>query len=377
MKRARSRVAAPRGFTLIELMVALLISSLLVGMILAIFSRMSLAYRGQQQIAGVQQVLAAARSTIELDAKQAGLGIAQGFKTASTGATLQSQVRVINSSTGPDQIAFFYGDPSIQAAASAAQPSWPTQLAVDTVVGFVAGDLIVLTRPDTTNANQVDPSSANVTTFTACVVRVASVGATSLAITSAAPWGWGGVGNGPCSVPGAGTMVYRFVAHAYRIDTTSTARSALGALQQSPTGGLLGNAEVWTDLAYGFSDIQVALRWYDNGAVDLDGDGDVRRNWYSSAAQTTMTSAATTLPVALLQMSLSLVAHTDRDVEGISTAQTPALTLASNTSNNAIGDRAATVLPTAQPWPDPLLPGLRIYRYTTFQVDFRNLGVGQ
>ena len=87
----------PRGFTLIELMVALLVSSLLVGMILAIFSRMSLAYRGQQQIAGVQQVLAAARATIELDAKQAGLGIPQGFKTAMTGATMQSPVKISNS----------------------------------------------------------------------------------------------------------------------------------------------------------------------------------------------------------------------------------------------------------------------------------------
>ena len=61
-------------------MVALLVSSLLVGMILAIFSRMSIAYRGQQQIAGVQQVLAAARATIELDAKQAGLEMAAGLQ---------------------------------------------------------------------------------------------------------------------------------------------------------------------------------------------------------------------------------------------------------------------------------------------------------
>jgi hypothetical protein len=32
--------------------------------------------------------------------------------------------------------------------------------------------------------------------------------------------------------------------------------------------------------------------------------------------------------------------------------------------------------PPIPPWPDPLLPGQRIYRHTTFQVDFRNLGVG-
>ena len=37
----------------------------------------------------------------------------------------------------------------------------------------------------------------------------------------------------------------------------------------------------------------------------------------------------------------------------------------------------STVLPTARPWPDPLLPGLAVYRYTTFTIDFRNMGVGQ
>src|SRR5882672_2125557 len=104
-----------RGFTLIELMVALLVSSLLVGMILAIFSRMSLAYRGQQQIAGVQQVLAAARAAVELDAKQAGLGMPQGFKTAIPGLpAVESPVQVTNSNSGPDQIALFYADTSTQ-----------------------------------------------------------------------------------------------------------------------------------------------------------------------------------------------------------------------------------------------------------------------
>jgi hypothetical protein len=78
-------------------------------------------------------------------------------------------------------------------------------------------------------------------------------------------------------------------------------------------------------------------------------------------------------------MMITLVARTDRDVEGIGTAATPELTgAASGTplNNNSLGDRPSTVLPVAQPWPDPLLPGNKIYRYTTFQVDFRNLGVG-
>jgi hypothetical protein len=169
------------------------------------------------------------------------------------------------------------------------------------------------------------------------------------------------------------TMMYGFVAHAYRIDAT-------GSLQQSKTGNLT-NAEQWDDLAFGFSDIQTAVRVYNPAAAaDLDGDGDIQRNWYSSAQQDTMTHL-TTAPAgsALLAMTISLVVHTDRNVEGIATAATPDLIgppppATINANNNSIGDRASVPLPAVPP--DPLLPGQRIYRHTTFQVDFRNLGVG-
>ena len=71
--------------------------------------------------------------------------------------------------------------------------------------------------------------------------------------------------------------------------------------------------------------------------------------------------------------------HTDRNVEGIATAATPDLIgppapAPVNAANNSIGDRPSTALPVVPP--DPLLPGQRIYRWTTLQVDFRNLGVG-
>ena len=82
---------------------------------------------------------------------------------------------------------------------------------------------------------------------------------------------------------------------------------------------------------------------------------------------------------ALLRVSISLVAHTDRNIEGIATAATPSLIgppvpAPVNPDNNSIGDRPSIALPAVPA--DPLLPGQRVYRWTTFQVDFRNLGVG-
>jgi prepilin-type N-terminal cleavage/methylation domain-containing protein len=382
-----TRRTRPRGFTLIELMVALLVSSLLVGMILAIFSRMSLAYRGQQQIAGVQQILAAARAAIELDAKQAGLGMPQGFRTAMTGATQQqSPVQVINSSTAPDQVAFFYADPSSQALVDPTTNPLDktTIIVVDPIPAlppntpFLVGDLVVLTTSSTA-AHPPPGTSPDIATYDACVLKIASInaGARRYTFETAAPWGSGTEDHCSAPIPNR-TMMYRFIAHAYRIDPTP-AKLSLGVLDRSVTGNLLGNAEVWDELAYGFSDLQTAVRIYDPaGATDLDGDGDIHYNWYSGANQNDATRLGPAqLPAGstVLGMSISLLARTDRNVEGIATRTTPDLIAPPSADNNPIGDRASITLPAAPP-NDLLMPGQRIYRHTTFQVDFRNLGVG-
>ena len=85
---ARARGSAPSrgwdqsGFTLVEIMIALVISTLLVAMIISIFTSMSAAYRTQQQVAELQQILQAAEVTVEGDVRQAGYGCAQGFTWA-------------------------------------------------------------------------------------------------------------------------------------------------------------------------------------------------------------------------------------------------------------------------------------------------------
>jgi len=369
-----------RGFTLIELMVALVVSSLLAGMILAIFSRMSAAYRGQQQIAGVQQVLAAARATIELDAKQAGLAMSKGFKLAGAPAVARSPIEVVNSSTGPDQIAFFYADPTNQAVVQAPAPAAWTALpsvTVDATGGFVAGDLVVLSRPDLSVAG-LKLGEANIASHDACVLQIAPGGVvagppSTLTFSTVAPWGRGDSSQCTTPVPGA-TLIYKLVAHAYRIDPDPL-RTAIGPLQWSLTGGLIGTAaDSWTDLAYGFTDIQTALQVFDNDGLDTaDLDGDGNREWYSGVTQDAVTASALIPPASLLQVSISLVARTDRDVEGIVTAATPQLIDPALPNNNQIGDHPSVALPWAI---DPSLPG-RIYRYTTFQVDLRNLGVGR
>jgi prepilin-type N-terminal cleavage/methylation domain-containing protein len=380
------RRALQRGFTLIELMVALVISSLLVGMILAIFSRMSMSYRGQQQIAGVQQVLAAARATIELDAKQAGLELAQGFRIANDTARHPAvSITANTTATGPDTIGFFYADTTTQAVVTdISQWAASSTLTVDSVTGFAVNSLVVMVNINTSTANGaiagLGVNDPVITDFDACVLSVASITGSQLRFSTALPWGTTGETHctnaaNPASTVSPTpnqTMIFNFVAHAYRIDPTA-ANAVLGTLQLSQTGGLLQTAaDNWQSLAFGFTDIQVATRFYEpTSLLDTDADGDPLRNWYSSTAQTGLSTIATTVP---LVMSISLVARTDRDIEGIATAQTPNLTDGTKPLNNTLGDHASVSLPSVT---DPALMGSKIYRYVTFQVDFRNIGVGR
>ncbi len=374
MKGATRRARTARGFTLLELMIAMVVSALLVGMILSIFTRMSLAYREQQQIAQVQQTLAAARAMIERDAKQSGFGMSQGFKIAGDAGFLHSSVVVTDSSTAADQIGFYYGDPTIQAAVTSSAAWASAQVTVDDGSTFTPNLLVVMTTPDlTTNANPISASDAKLAFYDACILQVGTVAGNVITFSAAAPWG----GTAHCTTtPVANlTMIYKFVARAYRIDP---ARPGEGVLQVSPTGNLRINTVDWSDLGYGFTDIQVATQYFENGdLVDTaDPDTDPQRDWYSDAVQNTRSNkvAIGTNFIPPLQMSISVVARTDRDVESLGTAFTPTLTVTGNTSNNIIGNHAAVNLATTV---DPTLTGNRILRYTTFRVDFRNLGIGR
>ncbi len=374
-ERRRHRRQTERGFTLIELMIALVVSSLLVGMIFAIFIRMSAAYRGQQQVAEVQGKLAAARAKIELDAKQAGFAMSSGFLIATVpGGVRMSPLRVVNNADGSDELAFYYADPSVQVATRADVGATCDRMQCDqlgSTEGFRIGDVVVMSTLSWEPAEgYTDLGEPKVAQFKACVFQLSSVGPTSLVFSQAAPWG-SMAGSHCLDPPEVGTtMFYKLAARHWRIDPS---RPAEGVLQLSTLGALIG-VDDWQDQAYGFTDLQAAIRLFE--PADLtdtpDPDADPRRDWYSGEQQEASTDPAPAF-AAPIKISISLVARTERDVEGIASASTPNLTVAGNEDNNTIGDRGPIPLPSVL----PALAGHRIYRYTTFQVDLRNLGVGR
>ncbi len=381
-----------RGFTLVEMMVSLLVSMLFSLFVLSIFTRMSFAFHTHSDTAGLQQQLTAARTLIETDAKQAGLAMAQGFKIARDGAgtTMRSPIRVINSSTGPDEIAFFYADPSAQAAVTVnivppiTALNKVTSITVDSASGFAVNDIVVLSTP-TTFVNPINASDAQLVQFDACVLQISAISGTT--VTFSTSGSWGSANNDHCSggAVANSTMMYKFVSRAWRIDPS---RASLGALQLATTGDLLAST-TWSDMGYDFTDLQAATYFYDHDydptdSADPDTDGD--RDWYSSTEQDTYTQnhAVGTPYMPPLMVSVSLVARTDTDAEGVYTRYTPNLadpaspaapgTPAANTSHNMVGDHGWVDTGTTV---NAALTGNRVYRYIRFQVDLRNLGVGR
>lgn len=373
MKRTVKRRRGQRGFTLVELMVGLLISSLLVLLIMSVFARMSFAFREQQTVVGLQQSLSAARTAIEYDAHHAGHMVSQGFTiSADLGVNRHSPVRVINQLAGPDEVAFYYADSSVQALVLGTPSPTAVTLTVDDIDGFVVGDLVVLSTADTvTMPNPISADEANIAKFAACVLRIGAIAGDEITFETSGEWG--NPTNEHCEGPlGGQTMLYRFVARHWRIDT---ARPDLAPLQLDTTGGLVSTS-AFTDQAFGIVDLQAATYFYDADGTDTaDPDSDGDRDWMSSDAQDTMTApiAVAGAFVAPLVMSLSVVARTGT-VEGVSTAASPELVDPANPTHNTVGDRASFALPHAT---DPMFVGHRIYRHVTFQVDLRNMGVGR
>lgn len=389
-----------RGFTLVEVMVSLAISTLMVSMILAIWSRMSVAYRGQSAVAELQQILSAGHELIEQDLRQAGFQIPDGFFLAGSNQ-LNQPVEIVDNADGfgPDLIRIFSADASAMARVvdfndlNDTPSAAFTTLTVDTTADFVPGDLAVIVKAQ-------DGAPADIA-FYACVVRIVTMSANRFTLSTAAPWGT--ANNDQCDevrtspvLPGGDTraIVYRFRARAYRIDP---ARRDLAVFQLSPTGGIVDD---WQDLGVGFTDIQVASRWDDTDddtglatADTPDLDTDPRREWWSGSTQTTMTeplTATTTVPTDGLAMGLfdmlrsrmiavrvTLVVRTHTRVDVTPSARTPALIDTARPSNNDLGNRDFVQLEGVADASRPLeLRGPHVYRYATVGTDLRNMGVG-
>lgn len=378
-----------RGVTLVELMVALVINGIFMVFVMGIYGQMSAAYRGQSTLSEVQQSLQSARETILPELKQAGLGLPDGFKAQGNDITVIPALSVVNNAdgSGTDLVRFYFADPTGQARVTSFLEANRQSASVDFVDTFAAGDVIVMVNPRMIAA-PAGGGLADIAQFDACVVRVTAVDpATNVISFSSSSPDYNTGTNLHCTdvqnatnTEGAAseTMMYRFVGRSYRIDP---ARKDLSVLQMSPSGELLAND--WADQGIGFTDLQIASRYFEEGdAVDLDGDLDPQRDWYSGEAQENPDLTVTRPANAVLtQLSVSFAARTQYELDVIPSAVAPAFgdpTSALTLSHNRLGDRLAVQLEgVADASRPPEHRGDNIYRFSSTTVDVRNIGVGR
>jgi prepilin-type N-terminal cleavage/methylation domain-containing protein len=371
------RRAGGAGFSLLELMVTMALVGLTMAFVFRIFASSSVSFRAQSRIADIQQSLRSARSLLAEDLRMAGYmsrqlitrvdATSSGFAGAgsvhpATGTAIGFWMRAVaiqNSSTGPDAIRVVYADGSCSSPTLA--PSNASQVTVASVACFKVGMVVAASY---IGQKATRPAAAG------CVLQVTSIDPINNRLTFAGGNIWNSTGNPHCgdmNLPGDWTTdgkmaIYPLVMHAYRIKPAD----ARGVLQRSLTGGLSND---WEDIAFGFTDLQLAARV----AMDTDADGtaDDAFEWRSGENMESPTLSGASSALVSLRFSLVGRAATD----GVMAATTPSLLGEGDADNNPLGDHDAEVIADIT---DPVSPvrGEFVFRFISTVVDLRNIGTG-
>lgn len=406
---------AQRGLTLVELMIAVLVASLLIAFVFDIQGRMSNAFRSQTNIGSLQQGVRAANELIARDARLTGFMAPNGIRVSSKfltspptglvpdlvqldgpGNAFVPALVIANNPAGmapdrmqPDRVHFFYADPNPLVHTVVVEFNDTTSVVVSDASSFKDRDLLLFARRDPTlQPHPLGNDMPVMTNYFTCLVRATTVDTTTNVITFAdTSEPFNTPGNEHCFAnsatreaaiavgTGEKTQVFRLVARAYQIDTSSSARLQIGPLERSETGGLLGEAD-WQEIGIGFVDLQISQRYVEEvpDPDDLDADGDTRADWY--------TSTPPPLPAMhFTQLGIGMVARTARSVEGVRTDAVPVLTRDNcapgcTAANNPYGDAGEPknmLMPEYNPEGGPFRSS-HVYRQSTSIVDIRNLG---
>ncbi len=384
------------GFTLVELMISLVISSVIVFFLFAIQGRMSSAFRGQGTVSEINQNLRGARQMLVHDIRMAGFGLGTLGKVHISNAysgvtTTQGDVvlglTVSNGVTSDEDDSFrslYAGASSGDMASTVAVTGGGFNVETQLPTTFSIGDVVVIAGSIAGNQR------------IACIAQISKatvLGTGSLLEFQKEGKPFNDPNGTQCSplTAASGVSIRSLVARAYRIVPTSIDANA-GFLQMSLTGGV---EDDWQDMGAGFTNLQLATRYSnENSVADLDLDGNVIANWFSSDNQTDIAKQTileeTNQILSLIEATISIEARSPFGTRNAAASiSTPAYTVAGQTSNNPLGDWG-----TSCATPSPALCGVDlantndtgrplryagdfVYRHTTASVDLRNMGIGR
>lgn len=343
-----------RGFTLVELMIAVGLSGLVIGLVFQIHLRLVDAFDGQASVSEVVDRAAAARSVVVREVRMAGIAMPAAGLVSPDGDTWHA-VEVDNDvdGTGADQLVIRRGIGTAHTVANAAGTFTVSGAATE---GFAAGEPMIVTT------YAIDAG---------CVAIPSVVNDTYITINWTANPGCAGVSA-------ASTLIVsRLSQVAYRLDPAALDD---GILERSATAGV---SDDWEPYGLGFSNIQLAIRMSEpDDTTDADGDGNPALDWYSgdNMEPGSVDRPADGIPV---QLGISVEARNlDTNSGAVSTATLP-LTDLDRPDNNPLGDWGSAcpggdlnpcgvdLLDVASSRP-PRYSGDHVYRTTSTRVWLRN-----
>jgi prepilin-type N-terminal cleavage/methylation domain-containing protein len=141
----RDKRRGQRGFTIVELLVAMVLCTLLIGVAFEIGIIVVTGYRQHREAVAVQR---AARGTIDIVAdavRNASAGVPSGVMTDAAGCTGISAIEVINSSSGPDELSVITAAGSTVTSTREVIDQTSGVVTVLDASGLSEGDLILIT----------------------------------------------------------------------------------------------------------------------------------------------------------------------------------------------------------------------------------------
>ncbi|MBS1119924.1 MAG: Type Pilus-assembly protein [Deltaproteobacteria bacterium] len=268
-----SRRRSQRGFTLVELMVALTLFAILISGVLAVAVSMAQAYREQRQVTSTEASVRGAMDFISDALRGLSPGVASGniqdVQTCTIGA-----ISVVNSTTGPDQMDVVVASGAVVTSLRTAYTvggATSTAITVTDASQLAAGDTLLITNA--TVGHLVHVNSVNTST-----------GAVTLVAPACVP------GLFPAAGYPVGSLVIRAVRARFRIGTFDGISNVL--LMDVDADGL--NEE---PLAENIEDMQIAI------GVDVNGDtGIATTEWAFSSGTGALAGPIRALRVSLVSI---------------------------------------------------------------------------
>ena len=248
-----------KGFTMIELLIAMAISTMAMAAIYTAYNIQQKSFRQQNMISQMQQNARAAMFMLTRDVRMAGFGMASGQISYYDGSNTVTINAVTGTNSNPDTINIIYADASCTTFITTAMPTPSSELNVDDTSCFAANDLVIVS--DGTNADIIQITAIQSSMGTEKLQHNSGMNPDTGKKYLNSP-------SGTSHAYGAGASMYKLKWISYDIDSSDSAHPRLRVDTDGPLGGSSSQP-----FAENIEDLQIVYIFEDGNELNMYDDG--------------------------------------------------------------------------------------------------------